>query len=210
MASSINFLGLEFRESYRVGRLAACMVALLTTAMWAAAGEGKDRILEKEVTVSASLDEVWRAWTTSEGIAEFFSPESRIELRVGGPYELYMSIKEPDESGKRGSEGCKVLSYLPKEMLSFEWNFSPKTPGLRMSGAKTHVVLRFEDLGGRVRVRFAQLGWREGEEWDQGFAYFDSAWDWVLANLKKSFDDKHGTSGGDSVGVEASKELAGD
>ncbi len=144
------------------------------------------RVLSKEVTVHATLKEVWDCWTTSEGIASFFTADSRIELRVGGPYELYM-MSEPDAVG-RGSEGCKVLSYVPYEMLSFEWSFPPKVPTLRYSRAKTHVVLRFEDQGdGIIRVRFDQLGWREGEDWDQGFAYFDAAWDMVLENLKKRF-----------------------
>ncbi len=149
------------------------------------------RVLSKEVTVPASLEEVWRCWTTSEGIASFFSPESNIELRVGGAYELYMSMAQPDASGKRGSEGCVVLSYVPREMLSFEWNFPPKVPALRVSGAKTHVVLRFTEVGdGQVKIKFDQLGWGEGEDWDQGYEYFDAAWDWVLGQLKRTFESK--------------------
>lgn len=148
-----------------------------------------NRILRKEVTVSATLEEVWVAWTTSEGIASFFSPESNIELRVGGPYELFMGGKEArDERGKSGTQGCKLLSYLPKEMLSFEWNFPPEIPSLRYRDAKTHVVLLFDEVGrGMVRVRFAQLGWQEGEDWEQGYAYFDSAWTWVFEQLQKHF-----------------------
>ena len=153
------------------------------------------RILRKEIVVAASPEEVWHAWTTGAGIAGFFTAESKIELRLGGPYELYMGMTEPDESGKRGSEGCKILSYVPHEMLSFEWNFSPATPTLRSAGAKTHVVLRFERLaGGRTRVRFAQLGWKEGEDWDKGYAYFDRAWTAVLNNLKEHFDKKRAKS----------------
>lgn len=149
------------------------------------------RVLSKEVTVRATPKDVWDCWTTSKGIASFFTPESRVELRVGGPYELYM-MSEPDAVG-RGSEGCKVLSYVPYEMLSFEWSFPPKVPTLRFSRAKTHVVLRFEDKGdGTTSVRFDQLGWREGEDWDQGFAYFDAAWDMVLQNLKKRFQGDGG------------------
>ena len=147
-----------------------------------------ERVLSKEVTVWATSAQVWRAWTTSDGIADFFSLESKIGLWVGGPYELYFGMTEPDTSGKRGSEGCSVLSFLPFEMLSFEWNFPPKTPTLRSSGARTHVVLRFEDLGdGRVKVRFDQLGWGAEDDWDQGYAYFDKAWDRVLDRLKKHF-----------------------
>jgi hypothetical protein len=37
-------------------------------------------------------------------------------------------------------------------------------------------------------VRFAQLGWQNGEDWDRGYAYFDKAWDWVLAEMKKNLE----------------------
>lgn len=154
------------------------------------------RILRKEVVVVAPPEEVWHAWTTSAGIAGFFAPESKIELRLGGPYDLYMRMTEPDESGKRGAEGSKILSYIPHEMLSFDWTFSPAVPTLRNAGAKTHVVLRFERLeDGRTRVRFAQLGWKEGEDWDKGYAYFDRAWTSVLNSLKEHFDKKRSESG---------------
>lgn len=150
-----------------------------------------ERMLTKEVTVAASLDEVWHAWTTPEGLASFFSPESNIELRVGGAYELLLNVKA-DENGKRGAQGCKVLSYVPRELLSFEWTFPPSIPSLRNRGAKTSVVLRFDPVGRRhVRVRFAQLGWGKGEDWDEGYAYFDKAWGWVLNQLKERFDKEN-------------------
>ncbi len=152
------------------------------------------RVLEKEVTVDASLDEVWHAWTEVEGLAAFFSKQSRVELRVGGAYDMFLNIA-PDHHGKRGSEGCKVLSYLPKEMLSFELTFPPSIPSLRDSNAKTHVVLRFDPIGERrVRVRFAQLGWQAGEDWDAGYAYFDKAWDGVLEKLQDRFEKADSTA----------------
>ncbi len=145
-----------------------------------------DRILRKHAIVDAPLEDVWHAWTTEEGITAFWGVESNIDLRIGGPYELYMGMKKPDASGKRGSEGCKILSFIPREMLSFEWNFSTRVPSLRNSGALTHVVLRFKSLGkNRTRVDFAQLGWKEGKDWDKGYEYFDMAWSWVFGRLKE-------------------------
>lgn len=153
------------------------------------------RVLRKEAVVNGPIEEVWRCWTTSEGIATFFSPESNVKLELDGPYELFMRMSEPDKQGKRGSQGCKVLSYIPHEMLAFEWNFPPSIESLRYSGAKTHVVLRFAELpDGRVRVRFAQMGWQKGEDWDKGYAYFDKAWSYVLDQLKARME-KHGDDG---------------
>ncbi|MCB9849245.1 MAG: SRPBCC domain-containing protein [Phycisphaerales bacterium] len=152
------------------------------------AGVG-ERVLHKEVVVPASRADVWRAWTTSEGLAEWWVKESKIECKVLGPYEMYLV---PDaEEGKRGGESARVLSYIPLEMFSFEWTFPPKIPALRDAGAKTHVVLRFDELDdGNTRVRFDQLGWGVGEDWDAGYAYFDKAWSYVLDLLKSHFEAK--------------------
>lgn len=83
-----------------------------------------DKILYKEVIVSATTDQVWQAWTTSEGARTFFSENAEIELRSGGKYEILFVKDNP--VGQQGSEGCRVLSYLPKKMLSFEWNAPPE------------------------------------------------------------------------------------
>jgi len=153
------------------------------------AGEQVERVLHKEAVVHATPAEVWRAWTTSEGMAEWWVKDSRIEPRVLGPYELIMIPDAPE--GQRGAEGCRVLSYVPNEMLSFEWTFPPNVPALRSAGAKTHVVVRIDDLGdGTVRVRLDQLGWQEGEDWDKGYAYFDKAWGWVMEQLRGHFAEK--------------------
>lgn len=145
-----------------------------------------DRVLSKEVIVATPRHDVWRAWTTRDGVCSFFAPEANVELRVGGPYEILFN---PDaEPGSRGGEGCRVLSYLPDEMFSFEWNFPPSIPSLRSAGTKTHVVLLFDELpDNQTRVRFAQLGWGEGADWDAGYAYFDKAWSWVLGRLRDRF-----------------------
>lgn len=146
--------------------------------------EQSDRILRKEMMVPAGLAEVWEAWTTTEGVQTFFSSEAKVELAIGGAYEIYFLFDQP--YGSRGSEGCRVLSYLPTEMLSFSWNAPPEFGQLR--GRHTIVVLRFEEIEpGKVKVMLWQHGWGRGENWDKLCDYFDKAWAHVLSNLKKRF-----------------------
>lgn len=173
----------------RIGIPAAGLLLFLLP--FAAAGENgeavSDRVIHKEVTVRATLDQVWQAWTTADGLA-FVSPKSNVELRPGGPYEWFLHL-EPDEQGKRGGEGARILEFTARERLVFDWTFPPSVPTLRYSGARTLVEVRFEDLGdGRVHVDFTQSGWKEGEDWDAGYAYFDEAWGFVLSRLKEHFE----------------------
>jgi uncharacterized protein YndB with AHSA1/START domain len=146
-----------------------------------------DREIYKEVTVKGSLDDVWRAWTTNEGANEFFSPHTNIQCRTGGPYEIYFSGPGEAPRGERGSEGCKVLSFLPKSMLSFEWNAPPKFGPLR--DIHTRVVIDFEPVrADSVRVRFHHLGWGADPGWNEIYDYFDKAWGFVMANFQKRFE----------------------
>lgn len=144
----------------------------------------QEKRIRKEITVNASIDRVWKAWTTAKFAVDFFAPKANIELIVGGPYELLFDLDAP--VGSQGSEGVKVLSYLPEEMLSFEWSAPPEFPTVRKQ--RTWVVVQFSALdNGKTRVRLTHLGWREGEEWNKVFEYFKRAWDVVLGRLQYMF-----------------------
>ena len=143
------------------------------------------RVIRTSVTVDAPRNKVWKTWTTTKGVTTFFSPHANVDLRLGGPFEIYFAQDSPP--GKQGSEGCKVLSYVENEMLSFTWNAPPQYEQVR--GKHTFVVLEFEDADeGKTRVKLTHGGWREGDQWDKVFAYFQKAWPNVLANLKRRFE----------------------
>ena len=142
------------------------------------------RVIQKEVVVPASLAEVWDAWTTARGVTTFLGPSAKLELAIGGPYEICFDPDAPP--GSQGSEGCKVLSYLPQQMLTFDWNAPPQFPNVRKE--RTWLVILLEELGERrVKVKLTHLGWRDGVEWDEVFRYFTRAWGTVLARLEHRF-----------------------
>lgn len=143
-----------------------------------------EKMIQKEITVNGSIDRVWKAWTTAELAVGFFAPKAEIELVIGGRYELLFDLDAP--VGSQGGEGLKVLSFLPEEMLSFEWNAPPEFPAVRKQ--RTWVVVQFSALDdGRTRVRLTHLGWGKGDEWGKVFEYFKRAWDVVLSRLQYMF-----------------------
>ncbi|MBU2677698.1 MAG: SRPBCC domain-containing protein [Gammaproteobacteria bacterium] len=146
-------------------------------------------ILEKEVSIRAPLHAVWNAWTTEEGLA-FLSPKSNIELRIDGPYEWFLD-NEPDEQGKRGGEGSHVLAFLPQKMIAFSWTFPPAVAELRNADERTQVVVLFEESNdGAVQVSLHAHGWQDGEPWQRGWDYFDSAWGFVLDAMKQHLESR--------------------
>ena len=147
------------------------------------AGTGSEvRSLVKEAVVGAEAGEVWAAWASSEGIASWWDPpQTRIDLRIGGPFELLFAMDQPE--GRRGSEGCQYLAYVPGEMVAFTWNAPPH---LALRETNTWVVVTFSELNTTsTAVRLVHTGFLEGPDWDDYMAYFDDAWDHVLGLLGK-------------------------
>lgn len=148
-----------------------------------------ERAIHVERIIAAPNDVVWKAWTTSQGWKQAMDLPLNIELRPGGPFEVWFAPDAPE--GQRGSEGCKVLSYLPERMLSFSWNAPPKFPELRAKGASTIVVVEFEPFGeGFTKVSLTHHGWPQepgelAEQWEGAFAYFTAAWPRVLEHIDK-------------------------
>jgi uncharacterized protein YndB with AHSA1/START domain len=145
-----------------------------------------DRILRVEMVLPAPVAEVWRAWTTEEGVRTFFAPGARVEARVDGAYDILFFPNGPE--GQRGAEGMRVLGFEPMRRFAFTWNAPPQFPQARAQ--RTEVVLEFEADGERAtRLRFTHQGWGEGGEWDAAYAYFDNAWRAVvLPRLKQRFE----------------------
>lgn len=161
----------------------AILVALICLVPSLSADETGIRL---EVTVKASADAVWDAWTTEEGVKSFFAPGSHIDLRPDGWYEIFFDPKAP--AGKRGADGQRVLLVQPKQAFAFTWNAPEKFPTAR--NQRTHVMIRLYPVSEKeTRVVLTQDGFGEGEEWDQVREYFRNAWgSYVLPNLIKKFE----------------------
>lgn len=140
--------------------------------------------IDISAVVGAPLAEVYQTFTTSAGWKKFLMAETAIDLRIGGPFEVYF-----DPEKKIGSNGCQVLSYVPNEMVSFSWNAPPKFAEERAK--RTWVVVTFADAGeGKTAVRLRHLGFTSEGKWPEIKTYFTNAWPNVLKALSDSFQAK--------------------
>jgi len=148
------------------------------------ASEVSPRSIRAEVVVDASVQDVWRVWTTSSGAQEFFAPKANISLAIGGPYEIYFDPANEEKSTK----GMKLLSFAPNEMLSFGWTAPISLPKVREG--RTWVVVQFRsEAGDKTRVIVSHYGWGEGPEWDVEHAHFVRGWNDLLGRLQDRFRD---------------------
>lgn len=149
-------------------------------------------IVEHTRVIDAPLSEVYQRFSTSPGWKNFLDVNARIEPVPGGTFEIEFDPDAP--LGKRGSEGCTVLSVDPGRMISFSWNAPPKFEFARQQ--RSWVVVTFEELApARTRVRLRHLGFAElsarfpehSKEFVQTRAYFQRAWEMVLDKLSASW-----------------------
>lgn len=149
------------------------------------AAHSQERAINERITVKANVDDVWKAWTTTEGIKSFFAPDAKIELKVDGPFQVYMNPFA--EAGMKGADDMRIIGFQEKKMLSFNWNAPPNLPEARKQ--RSVVIVRFISRGDAITdVTIHHVGWGEGGEWDKAFAYLSKAWPNVLKNLQKRFD----------------------
>lgn len=162
---------------------AAAVLTVLATSVPLAAGV---RVLHAELELPAPASEVFRAWTTREGIVAFFAPDGQVDLRVDGTYDVWFNPS--GAPGERGAEGMRILDVDPPRRFAFTWNAPPSIPAIR--GKRTVVVVELNPKGPTAtELRFTQLGWGEGADWDKAYDYFDRAWGAiVLPRLKYRFE----------------------
>jgi uncharacterized protein YndB with AHSA1/START domain len=92
--------------------------------------------LDLEVVVPAGLEAVWTAFSTKEGRVTWLAPEARVELRIGGPWEV----------GFRGAApgGGTRLAYLPSKILAFHAMAPESFPTVRSE--RTMAFFRFDPV----------------------------------------------------------------
>jgi uncharacterized protein YndB with AHSA1/START domain len=102
-------------------------------------------------TFDAPREEVFRAWTDPDRVAAWYGPEHfdtprehvRIDLRVGGRYELTMVQRGSDAEFPIGYE---IVELAAPELLVLR---SDPIPGMH---GTTYTRVELEDLGGRTRM----------------------------------------------------------
>ena len=151
--------------------------------------------------VDAPPAEVYRLWTSADGVKKFFAPEARIDAKIGGRYQIIFFPSKDPEGESHGTKGARILDLVPNQKLVFEWitfagddalgkNAPPYAPPAErnLTPLPTWVELSFEPVAGKpnqTHLKFAHYGFREGEKWEQSYQWFRRAWKGVLDQLSE-------------------------
>ena len=131
------------------------------------------RILRHELIVDAPRDDVWKAFTTSEGWISWAVPVAFIDFRLGGTIET--SYNPEAKLGDPANIRHEIISYMPGEMISLRVMQTPPQFPFRELMDGMWAVFTFEDMGeDKTRIISSGAGYLEGEGYDTLYGFFES------------------------------------
>jgi uncharacterized protein YndB with AHSA1/START domain len=136
-----------------------------------------EKALRFEVTVAGSLDDVWAAFTTTEGLASWLWRDTRVDARPGGDWLAVFP---------QSTAGGTIVSLSPKKQLVISAMAPEKFPTVRAE--RTTATFEFDAVSpAATKVTLVQTGWKPGAEWDAAYEYLASGNAELLGQLHRRF-----------------------
>src|SRR5262249_28254668 len=140
-----------------------------------------DSTIDLTIDIDPTLDEVWQALTTGEGIARWFAPHAAVTPGEGGSVSVGWDPKEMWET--------PITVWEPQRRMQTASEMPSK------DGRKVRLAVDYylEVQGGRVRVRLVHSGF-DDSSWDDYIDGLDAGWSYFLFNLKHALERHRGVA----------------
>ena len=150
------------------------------------AARAQSEPLVTEAIINAPVSEVWRLFTTKEGMESWMVAHADIELKVGGLLRTHY-----DPKGALGDPNTivnRILSFEPERMLSIKVDQAPANFKLPEVTRDMWTVIYFQPLEpGMTNVRVVGLGYGDDAESQKLREYFRKGNAQTLEQLQKKF-----------------------
>ena len=164
----------------------AHLIALIATLSITPMLRADQSTLTHEAIIDAPVAEVWKAFTTKQGLESWMAPHVEIDLRVGGTMRSTYS-----KDGVVGDESTienTIISFLPQRMLSFRNTGQPKGFPFKAQIEKTWSVLQFVPVdANKTRLTITGMGYGDDPASQQMRTFFQVGNQTVLDKLKAKF-----------------------
>jgi uncharacterized protein YndB with AHSA1/START domain len=168
-------LGLTLVASSLLAQAPANPAAVASPARAAVQSAGK--VLVIELAIPAPLPDVWKAFSTSDGLMTWLTPSATVDLHPGGDWICHFP------GGSTG--GGTIVSFVPQQELVISALAPDKFPNVR--ARRTTAKFSFEARGNSTLVRLTQTGWQDGDEWNKAYEYLAVGNAQLLATLHHRF-----------------------
>jgi uncharacterized protein YndB with AHSA1/START domain len=138
-----------------------------------------EKMLRFEVTVPAAVDDVWKAFTTREGMTTWLWSDARIDLKPGGDWLVLFP------GGSTG--GGTIVSVDPGRRIVISALAPEKYPTVRRERTRATFEFAPATPSGTI-VTLVQTGWKTGAEWDAAYDYLAIGNAQLLGQLRYRFD----------------------
>jgi uncharacterized protein YndB with AHSA1/START domain len=139
-----------------------------------------------EGIVNAPIEQVWKAFTTKEGIESWMVTKTEFQLRVGATWRT--SYSKDSNLNDDASIHHTILAYDPGRMLAFRTIKTPRNFPFPNAISKTWNVVYFEPAGiGRTKVTTHMLGYEDNEESQKMRTFFEAGNKTTMDSLVKKF-----------------------
>jgi uncharacterized protein YndB with AHSA1/START domain len=142
-------------------------------------GKRAERALDLTIDIDATLEEVWEALTTGEGIARWFAPHAAVTPGEGGSVSIGWDPKE--------MWAQPITLWEPRRRMQTASEMPSKDGRLVRLAVDYHLEVQ----GGRVRVRLVHSGF-DDSSWDDYIDGLDAGWSYFLFNLKHALERHRG------------------
>ena len=152
-----------------------------------------DTRLTTEVEIDASVDVVWKAMTTTEGLKSWVAPLADIDFKVGGEWRANY-----DANGELGDKNTiinTVLCYDPHRMLALKVASTPESFPFKTAVKKAWSIFYFTRVDDtKTKLTIVGLGYDDTEESQKMKSFFESGNKYSLGELKKAVEKKNAES----------------
>ena len=146
-----------------------------------------DKVLQLSIIVPATVKEVWKLFTTDEGLKKWIAPVAKIDMKIGGSIRTnYDSNKTVDDSS---SIKLDIINYIEYEMLTLKVNLNNSFPAeAKKEDKNLQEILQFVKVGEHeTKIISTMVGWGQGSNWDKAYSFFEKGNVWTYKEILKLF-----------------------
>ncbi len=133
-----------------------------------------DVFLIQEVHVKASIDKVWKAYTTSEGWRAWVAPVAEVDFKIGGVIKT--NYRRGAKLNDRDTNTLRVINYVPKRVITLQADVSKNWPQILRENAKQMFnVITFHEKENGTKILSYGIGYKDTPEFKKLLDFFVTA-----------------------------------
>lgn len=159
------------------------ILAAIMALMFVSIAHGEEPREVFEIEIDASVEDLWAAFTTSEGLRSWVAPLADVDFRVGGKWRANYN-----KDGKLGDDSTienTILCYDPKRMISLKATGFPKDFAFAEAARETWSVFYFTAVSDtKTKITVVGLGYNDTEQSKKMRSFFATANKYSMDQLR--------------------------